>query len=110
MMQIVHVDAVVEGIAQSLRPGVRGVFNLTGPGPIALSVLQKQLGRRKLPLPEMIARPIMKTLWDLRLTTFPTPEMDYIKYVCMVDGSRAREVLGYKPKRTLRETIEAVRY
>jgi len=36
--------------------------------------------------------------------------MDYIKYVCMVDGSRAREVLGYKPKRTLRETIEAVRY
>jgi len=110
MMQIVHVDDVVEGIAQSLRPGVRGVFNLTGPGPIALSVLQKQLGRRKLPLPEMIARPIMKTLWDLRLTTFPTPEMDYIKYVCMVDGSRAREVLGYKPKRTLRETIEAVRY
>ena len=110
MLQIVHLDDVVEAIALSLRPGIRGVFNVTGPGPIALSVLQRQLGRRKLPIPEVLARPLYKALWDLRLTGFPVPEMDYIKFVCMVDGTRAREVLGYEPKRSLRETIEAVRF
>jgi UDP-glucose 4-epimerase len=110
MVQIVHVEDVVEAIQRSLRPGIRGVFNVTGPGAIALSVLQRQLGRIKLPLPDFFARPFVKALWNLRLTSFPPEEMDFIKYVCMVDGSRAREVLGYRPQKTLRETIEAVRY
>ena len=110
MLQIVHVEDVVEAIALSLRPGIRGVFNVTGPGPIALSVLQRQLGRQKLPVPEVVVRPLFQALWNLRLTGFPVPEMDYIKYVCMVDGTRARDVLGYEPKRSLRETIEAVRF
>ncbi|MCA9564416.1 MAG: SDR family oxidoreductase [Myxococcales bacterium] len=110
MLQLVHMDDVVEAMRLALRPGIRGVFNITGPGSIALSVLQRQLGRRKIPLPDAVVRPITKLMWDLRLTTFPPAELDFIKYVCMVDGSRAREVLGYRPQKTLRETIEAVRY
>ncbi len=110
MIQIVHVEDVVEAIAKSLRPGVRGVFNIVGPGPIALSVLQRQLGRRKVPIPDPFIRPLAKTLFDLRLTSFRPPELDFLKYVCMVDGARAKEVLGYEPQRGLRQTIEAVRY
>lgn len=110
MIQIIHVDDVVEAIALSLKPGLRGVFNITGPGEIALSVLQRQLGRTKVPLPEVVARPLTKLLWDLRMSSFPPEELDFIKYVCMVDGSRARQVLGFEPKRSLRDTIEAVRY
>jgi len=36
------------------------------------------------------------------------PELDHIRYVCMVDGTRARDQLGFKPGYTLRETIRAV--
>jgi UDP-glucose 4-epimerase len=110
MVQIIHAEDVVEALVLSLKPGVRGVFNVTGPGSIALSVLQRQLGRAKLPLPEVLVRPALRMLWDLRLTSFPPDELDFIKYVCMVDGSRARQVLGFEPKKSLRETIEAVRY
>lgn len=110
MVQIIHVEDVVEAIEKSLKPGIRGVFNITGPGAIALSVLQRQLGRKKVPVPEAFARRILQTMWDLRLTTFPPAELDFIKFVCMVDGGRAREVLGYRPKKSLRETIESVRY
>jgi UDP-glucose 4-epimerase len=110
MVQLIHVEDVVEAIALSLKPGVRGVFNVTGPGAIALSVLQRHLGRSKLPVPELLLRPALKLLWDLHLVSFPPEELDYIKYICMVDGSRAEQVLGFTPTKSLRETIEAVRY
>jgi len=60
------------------------------------------------PLPELLARPLFGLMWRTHLTSFPTPELDHIKYVCMVDDSRARQNLGYSPKLTLKETIAAL--
>jgi hypothetical protein len=42
---------------------------------------------------------------------FLTPDkyiFDFIRYVCMVDGSRAENELGFRARATLRETIRAV--
>ena len=33
------------------------------------------------------------------------PEIDHIRYVCMVDDRRARDVLGYQPAHDIAETI-----
>ena len=41
-------------------------------------------------------------------TSFPDPELDFIRYVCMVDDSRAREALGYAPAHDLGATIRAI--
>ena len=35
-------------------------------------------------------------------------EFDFIRFVCMVDGSRANRELGFRPRHTLREAIRAV--
>ena len=35
-------------------------------------------------------------------------ELDFIRYVCMVDDTRAREKLGYSPRYGLDETLRAV--
>jgi UDP-glucose 4-epimerase len=42
------------------------------------------------------------------MTSFPAPELDFIRYVCMVDDSRARAVLGYAPRFDLERTLAAV--
>ncbi|MBN1946263.1 MAG: SDR family oxidoreductase [Bradymonadales bacterium] len=110
MMQVIHVEDLIEAIVLSLKPGVRGVFNIAGPGAIALSVLHKQLGRTKIPIPELIAKPLVKLLWNLRVSALTPAELDFLKYVCMVDDRRAREVLNYRPQKSLRETIEVVRF
>ncbi len=47
-------------------------------------------------------------MWSLRLSTFPAPEIDYLRYLCMVDGSRAREVLGFEPKIDLETAVRSV--
>ncbi|MSP17511.1 MAG: SDR family oxidoreductase [Myxococcales bacterium] len=108
MVQIIHERDVVEAVLCALQPGVRGIFNVTGPGELPLSAILGELGRRVLPFPHPLARPILRALWRLRRTSFPVPELDHIQYVCMVDGARARTELGYAPRHTLKETIRAI--
>jgi UDP-glucose 4-epimerase len=108
MVQVIHELDVVEAIACALRPGIRGIFNVTGPGELPLSAILKELDRRALPFPHPVARPILSALWRFGASSFPVPELDFIRFVCMVDGERARRELGFRPRYTLKETIRAV--
>jgi UDP-glucose 4-epimerase len=108
MMQVVHQDDVVRALQLSLEPGVRGIFNVAGPAPVALSRALELLGRSTVALPHAMARMMLERLFKLRVTSFPAPELDFIRYVCMVDDTRAREKLGYAPRFGLLETLRAV--
>ena len=108
MVQVIHEDDVVEAIVCALRPGTRGIFNVTGPGEVPLSTILRELGKPTVPIPHPLAMPILNALWRSKLTSFPVPELDHIRFVCMVDGTRAHELLGFKARRTLKETIRAV--
>jgi UDP-glucose 4-epimerase len=108
MVQVIHEDDVVHAIRCALRPGTKGIFNVAGPDPLPLSRMIRQLGRGHLPVPHPIAKAMLGRAYRLRLSSFPAPELDHIKYVCMVDDRRAREELAYAPRRTLEETLRAV--
>ena len=108
MVQVIHEEDVVEAIRCALKPGARGIFNITGPGEVPLSAILGELGRKVLPIPHPLAKPLLSLLWRGRFTSFPVPELDHIRFVCMVDGSRASRDLGFRPRRSLKETIRAV--
>jgi UDP-glucose 4-epimerase len=108
MVQAVHQDDLVRAISLALRPGVRGIFNIAGPPPLPLSQALSLLGRSTLPVPHTLAKLGMERLWKFRMTSFPAPELDFIRYVCMVDDARARQVLGYSPGYGIEETLHAV--
>ena len=108
MVQVIHELDVVEAIARALQPGARGIFNIVGPGELPLSEILRELGRTALPVPHLLARSLLSVLWRSRFTSFPVPELDHIRYVCMVDGSRAMRELGFRAAHTLKETILAV--
>jgi len=108
MVQVIHERDVVRAVVRALEPGIRGIFNLKGPGELPLSRILAMLERRPRPLPGFAARGLLDRMWKLRLTTFPAEEIDFIRYICMVDDARAREVLGFQPRYGLEETIAAV--
>ena len=108
MVQVVHQDDVVRAILLSLRPGVRGIFNLAGPPPAALSRVLRILERKTLPVPHTLARLGAERLWRWRMSAVPAPDLDFIRYVCMVDDTRARELLGYRPRHAIQRTLAAV--
>jgi UDP-glucose 4-epimerase len=108
MVQVVHERDVVEALVCALEPGRRGIFNITGPGELPLSAILRELGRTRMPVPHPMAKSLLGALWRFHATSFPVPELDHIRFVCMVEGSRARADLGYRPRFSLRETIAAV--
>jgi UDP-glucose 4-epimerase len=108
MCQVIHEQDVVEAIVCALRPGVRGIFNVTGPGELPLSAILQELGRTVLRFPHPVAKPLLTALWRFGATSFPVPELDFIRYICMVDGNRARAELAFRPRFSLKETIRAV--
>jgi UDP-glucose 4-epimerase len=108
MVQVLHQDDVVSAIVQALRPGVRGIYNLAGPPPLPLSRLIGLTGRTRVSIPHFLAQGLIQRLWRYRATSFPAPELDHIRYVCMVDDRRARDVLGYRHGHDIVETVRAV--
>jgi UDP-glucose 4-epimerase len=108
MMQVVHQRDVLQAIERALAPGVRGIFNIGGPEPLALSKAIQILGRRGMAVPHSLAKAAVKNLFRFRLTSFPAPELDFIRYVCMVDDSKARSELSYSPAHGLEATLRAV--
>jgi len=107
MMQVIHERDVIEAIYQSLRPGVRGVYNLRGPGEMPLSRLLRLAGKHPTPVPGPLIKTLMKRLWNYRAVSFPTPELDHLRYICMVDDRRARADLGFSPRFTIEQTVRA---
>lgn len=108
MVQILHERDVAHAIWCALERGVRGIFNIAGPGEVPLSVLLDELDKPTVSVPNTLARPLWRTAWRLGISSFPVEEFDFIRYVCMVDGSRATTELGFRPRHSLRETIRAV--
>ena len=108
MVQLIHVEDVAEAIALALAPKRRGIYNLVGPGEVPLSAVLHELGRQPRLIPHPVAKPVLSLAFALGISSFPVAELDFIRYVCMVDGRRAAAELGFRPRHGLRETIRAV--
>jgi UDP-glucose 4-epimerase len=108
MIQVIHQDDVVSALVAALRPGVRGIFNVAGPPPLPLSRLIGLTGRPRVTIPHFVATSLIQNLFRYRVTSFPAPELDHIRYVCMVDDRRARAELRYEPAHDIEETVRAI--
>lgn len=108
IVQLIHQEDVARAILAALQPGVKGIYNVVGPGEAPLSRLLRILGRSPVPIPHFMARPMLERLWDWHLTGFPPPELDHIRYLCVVDGDRFKEDTGFAPAWSLRDTVLSV--
>jgi len=108
MFQAIHEQDLCRALELGLRPGVRGVFNVVGPGELPLSAALRELGREPIAVPHFLLRPMLRWLADEQGDGFPPEDVDHLQFACTVDGSRAVRELGWAPRYTLRETIRSV--
>jgi UDP-glucose 4-epimerase len=99
---------VGSALVAALRPGLKGVYNVTGPGEVPLSSCFKELGARPIPVPHPIARGLLSSMFKYRLASYPPEELDHIQFLCMVDGARWRQETGWTPESSMRDTIRGV--
>jgi len=53
--------------------------------------------RVPVPMPQIIARQLSKLLWATQLVGSPPSFLDFLLYLCVADGAKARRELGFAP-------------
>jgi UDP-glucose 4-epimerase len=109
IVQLIAEDDLLRYIEAALAPGMRGVFNLASTDPVPLSRILKVLGKPTLPVPYPLMRSFLERAWKYRLTSFPAPELDHIRFNAVLDTARARAELKMLPERSLYEILEPFR-
>lgn len=108
MIQLIHEQDLIQAVQLALHQHSRGIYNLAGPKPASLRYIISQLGRDVIDIPHPLATPVLRHLNKLgKLDIHPT-YIDHIRYICMVNDTRAQQELGYKSRYTLKQTISAI--
>jgi UDP-glucose 4-epimerase len=82
------------------------VFNVTGAGEVPISVLVREAGGTKVPLPETLVQVLLGRLG------FPNAGggvVEFLKNPCLVDGARFAAATGFVPEHDLVATVRSVR-
>jgi UDP-glucose 4-epimerase len=106
MMQLIHEDDLTAAVVLALKPGLRGVFNLTGGTQAPLSRILEARHIGAVPIPGPLLGAAATRLRALRLTRFDPADIVHLKYACLVDGSRARDAMGFVPRRSLMQALQ----
>jgi UDP-glucose 4-epimerase len=104
--QLVHADDVAAALRAAVQGrGEPGVYNLAGEGELTLSDLAEALGWYSVPVPEIA---VDATAQITSRLPFLPPEADWLQALrvpTIMDASKARRRLGWRPKYDARETL-----
>jgi len=92
LFQFIHERDSARAILTALDAKPRGVFNVAGPPPMALSGLIRGTGRQALPVPEPLLRGV---LGRFGLPRLPRGALSHIKYPIVIDDSAFRKLTGF---------------
>ncbi|HUI44168.1 MAG TPA: NAD-dependent epimerase/dehydratase family protein [Terriglobia bacterium] len=106
-MQYISEEDIAEILYRAVKSDATGSINCAGDGVLRLSVQIRMLGKKPLPIPAALVYPLAELLWALRLSPFPAGILDMIRYPWVADNTRLKQVLGYQPRATTLEAIEA---
>lgn len=93
LFQFMHELDVATAISLTLEKRIRGVYNVSGPQPVPLSMIIRAAGRTAVPLPE----PLIKSLLGhFGFPSLPRGAISHIKYPIVVDSAAFRAATGFK--------------
>ncbi|MCO4761065.1 MAG: NAD-dependent epimerase/dehydratase family protein [Myxococcales bacterium] len=107
MMQVIHEEDMVSAIHAAATPGLRGIYNVTGPDALPLRRLVGLAGKKPLEMPHVLAPTIARQAWMMRLLDAPAAELEYLRFAVTVDGSRAKQLLRLNPQYSAADSARA---
>ena len=105
LVQFLHESDAVAAIHLAVLRDVKGVFNIVGDGVLPLSTVIKLAGRVAVPIPHPLAHAVGVMGWAAQLVRDPPAFYDYLRFLCVADGQKARDVMGFRPAYTSREAL-----
>lgn len=108
-LQLVWDGDVAEAIHLSLKKDVRGAFNIAPDDWLDIKEVAKILDKPIITIPFAVAYVIAKVSWALHLSKYFHPAwVAGIRYPLVVDNSKAKKELGWRPTKTTRELLRQI--
>ena len=106
--QIVHADDMADAYWRVLDQRAEGAFNIAADPVVTPELLAGVLGaRRILTIPLKLVRAVVGLTWAARLQRTDPGWIDMAAGAPLMDTSRARDLLGWEPRKT---SVEALQY
>jgi UDP-glucose 4-epimerase len=106
VMQCVHGDDLGEAYRlAALSPDARGAYNVAADPVLDHATLERFFGARRVSVPARVLRALTAATWRARLQPTPPGWLDMGLAVPVMDTTRAREQLGWRPSRTATDAL-----
>jgi UDP-glucose 4-epimerase len=104
LWQLVHEVDVLAAFKLAIDRDHPGTYNIVGEGVLPLSMILRLAGRKPTALLHPLAGAIVGAMWIAQAAPFPSSFLRYLRYVCVADGEKARNI-GFRPAYTTREAL-----
>jgi UDP-glucose 4-epimerase len=105
LVQFLHEADAIAALHLALLRDAPGTFNIVGDGVLPLSTVIKLAGRVALPIPHPLAETMVGLGWIAQLLDAPPSFLKYLRFLCVADAKKARDVMGFRPAYTSREAL-----
>lgn len=105
LIQLLHEDDLDRAMMLAIEGQYPGIFNIVGDGVLPLSRVINICGKIHVRLPQIGFKTLVQALWYVDLAPAPASHVDFLRYLCVADGQKARRVLGFEPQFTTKETL-----
>lgn len=106
LFQFIHEEDVIDAFLLAVRKDCSGEYNVVGRGVLPISTLLKLAGKIAVPVAHFVAAPILDVLWGANLSPIPGAHLNYLRYLWVVDGEKAKKELGFTPRYSTKEALE----
>ncbi|GIX42006.1 MAG: dTDP-4-dehydrorhamnose 3,5-epimerase [Leptospiraceae bacterium] len=97
------VDCIEDAIFAD--PSKADVYNLTGDGFLTIDEIGRLLNKKVIYFPEKILKLLLKILYFFKLSPYSSEQVLFLQYRPVLDNTKLKEIFGYIPKKTSRETF-----
>ena len=109
IMQLIHEEDVAEAFYLALVRDVQGAYNVACDAGMRYSQVAGVMDKPMVPLPVWLVYPLVELLFRLRLLGFGRSQLDYIRYPLSIDPDKIMKEMGFAPRYTSRQALEAFR-
>lgn len=106
LMQFVHESDVIDAFTLAVDNDFPGEFNIVADGVLPYSTILAMMGKVPLPMPHFMAYPLSQALWATQIFDSPPNFLDFLRFLCVADGEKAKRVMGFRPKHDIKATID----
>jgi UDP-glucose 4-epimerase len=107
LVQLLHPEDALTAAETALTAGSGGVFNIVPSRPIPLLHAFHLAGKVAVPVPHPVAYLSADLMWSWGIGEAPGSVLDYVRFLFVADGEKARRDLGFSARYSSRDALHA---